>query len=198
MGARVNYTYLTLDEAFEYTVLEYPFSFWQYGKSCEMIPDETANIEIMTEYFTSVSNITFFGDEDIKTYGSHYYQSAAEMGYYGYETKEFEGLLKALPTNTNPHATFLPEKMTTEFDGKLLNDVNEWLVTDANHIIYINGALDTWSATAVPVNKNIDSEWFFLKDKHHGTARISEMTSSEKIKLVKTLEKWLSIEIDTN
>ena len=31
LGAKVSYTYLSLGEAFEYAVLEYPFSFWQYG-----------------------------------------------------------------------------------------------------------------------------------------------------------------------
>ncbi|NQW37238.1 MAG: hypothetical protein HQ471_09550 [Flavobacteriales bacterium] len=196
MGAGAKYTYLTLAQAFEYTVLEYPFSFWQYGQDCDKIPNNKASIEDIVTYLTSVSDITFFGDDLIKNYGSHYYQAAAEMGYYGYQTKEFKNLLKALPTFTNPHATFMPNKMTAKFDGTLLKNVNEWIKADAHKMIYINGALDTWSATAVPPNKNVDSEWFFLSGKHHGTARIANMTASEKEKLIVTLEKWLSIKID--
>ena len=90
---RPDFTYLNLGEAFEYTVLEYPFSFWQYGRDCALIPSENASIEDMTAYLLGVSDITFFSDQMMKDYASHYYQSATEMGYYGYETKDFEGLL---------------------------------------------------------------------------------------------------------
>ncbi len=196
LGAKVNYTYPTVEEAFEYTVLEYPFSFWQYGQDCSAIPDENASTAQMVTYLLSVSDIAFFGDEQIKKYGSHYYQSAQEMGYYGYETSKFEGFLVALPNDENPQATFVPNKMEVEFDGQLLKDVNNWLEKGVDRMAYINGALDTWSATAVPQSEKGDSEWFFLKGKHHGNARIKEMTDAEKERFTATLEKWLSINIE--
>ena len=196
MGSRSDFNYLTLEQAFEFTVLEYPFSFWQYGKSCDLIPGDSASIEELTAYLLSVSDISFFSDQMMKNYGSHYYQSATEMGYYGYETKDFKGLLKALPTNANPHATFLPNKMKYTFDGQLLKDVNKWLKTEAHKFIYIYGAIDTWSATAVRPNKKVDAQWFFMEGKHHATARIANMNDSEKNRLIQALEKWLAIDIE--
>ena len=196
MGAGSEFSYLNLEQAFEYTVLEYPFSFWQYGHSCDIIPNNMASIEDMAAYLLSVSDISFFSDQMMQAYGSHYYQSATEMGYYGYETKDFKGLLTALPTNSNPHATFLPNKMKADFDGQLLKDVNKWLKTEAHKFIYINGAIDTWSATAVRPNANVDAEWFFMEGKHHGTARIANMNDAEKTRLIQALEKWLAIDID--
>jgi len=198
LGAKASFTYFSLEEAFEYAVLEYPFSFWQYGRDCEAIPGKEATVEEMATYLLSVSDIVFFGDESIRTYGSHYYQSAAEMGYYGYETKDFEGYLLALPNDKNPMATFVPDKMEVTFDGRLLKEVNHWLDRDANRMIYIYGGIDTWTGSAVPQNDKVDSVWFFLKGKHHGTARISGMTEAEKEKFRTTLEKWLSMEIDTD
>ena len=196
MGSRSEFSYLNLEQAFEYTVLEYPFSFWQYGHSCDIIPNNMASIEDMTAYLLSVSDISFFSDQMMQAYGSHYYQSATEMGYYGYETKDFKGLLTALPTKTNPHATFLPNKMKADFDGQLLKDVNKWLKTEAHKFIYINGAIDTWSATAVRPNANVDAEWFFMEGKHHGTARIANMNDADKARLIQALEKWLGIDIE--
>ena len=195
LGAKVDYTYHTFEEAFEFTVLEYPFSFWQYGKDCGAIPDESASVDDMVTYLLSVSDISFFGDEEIKKYGSHYYQSAEEMGYYGYETKDFEGYLVALPNDENPQATFVPNKMEVTFDGKLIKDVNLWLEKGVDRMVYINGAIDTWSATAVPQSEKGDSEWFFMEGKHHGTARIKNMTASEKERFRSAMEKWLSMEI---
>jgi len=195
MGAGANYNYLSLDKAFEYAVMEYPFSFWQYGADCDSIPSQTASIEELTTYFLSVSNPTFFSDEMIQRYTSHYYQSATEMGYYGYETSEFEDYLTELPTDTNPMALFFPFEMSDEFDGQLLNDVNQWLKTDAHKIIYIYGEIDTWSASAVPPNDKVDSEWFMLPGKHHGNARIKFMTPAEKKRLIGILESWLDVDI---
>ena len=195
LGVRVEYSYLSLSEAFEYAVLEYPFSFWQWGHDCNKIPTKKATIEEIAKHFIAVSNISFFSDNTIRQLSSHYYQSATEMGYYGYETSEFKDYLIDLPTDSNPMALFYPFEMADTFDGQLLNDVNLWLNTDADRFIYIYGGNDTWSASAVPTNENVDSEWFILKGKHHGNARVKSMTSTEQEKFISTLEKWLSIKI---
>lgn len=191
-----SYTYLTLEQAFEYAVLEYPFSFWQYGHDCDKIPNEKASIEAIITYFNAVSNITFFSDQLIEFYGPHYYQSATEMGYYGYETQAFEGLLAALSTKTNPHATFLPNKMKAPFNDEILKGVNAWLKTEDNQFIYIYGGIDTWTATAVPAIKKVHSAWFFMGGKHHGNARIKNMTTTEKKRFISTIERYLSLNID--
>ena len=191
----VSYTYLTINQAFEYAVLEYPFSFWQYGHSCNDIPNSKDSLEVLANYLEQVSSITFFSDEIIELYGPHYYQSATEMGYYGYQTKGFEKLLTTLPVTSNPHATFLPNKMTPPFNGELLKNVNSWLLKEDNTFIYIYGSLDTWSATAVPPQKKDHSIWFFMDGKHHGNARIMQMTAVQKIKLITTMEQWLSLKI---
>jgi len=194
-GARLEFTYLTMEQAFEYAVLEFPFSLWQWGYPCEEIPQSSATLTEQIEYFIDVSGIGFFADESIARFGSHYYQSAAQMGYYGYETGDFKGLLKAIPT-PNPHAAFVPLKMPLTFDGSLLEKLNNWLPENGNQIIYIYGAMDTWSASAVPYSDKVDAVWFMMEGKHHGSARIRNMNPEEKQKLVATLEKWLDLKIE--
>lgn len=195
IGAKINFSYLSLSEAFEYAVMEYPFAFWQWGHSCDDIPPENSTIEEMLEYFLIVSGIKLFSDQGIRQFSSHYYQSATEMGYYGYETGKFKEYLIDLPTDANPMALFYDFNMEDEFDGQLLIDINAWLKTEGDHIVYIYGELDTWSASAVPPNNNVDSEWFMLKGKHHGNARIASMNPEEEKRLISTLEKWLSIKL---
>jgi len=196
IGAGLKFTYLTFEQAFEYAVMEYPFSFWQWGHSCLNIPGNETSLEDAVEYFVSTKPLALFGDQDIKYYGPHYYQSATEMGYYGYETYKFKDLIKSLPTDTNPQATFIPNKMDVSFDGSLLKDIHEWIESKGNKFIYIYGFNDTWSACALQPSDKVDSKWFFLKDKDHGEARIAHMSDEEKQRLVTTLERWLSIKID--
>jgi len=196
-GAQLEFTYLSMEQAFEYAVLEFPFSLWQWGHPCEEIPEPTIPLVEQVEYFIDVSGVDFFSDAEIEQYGPHYYQSATEMGYYGYETDDFKGLLKAIPT-PNPHATFMPEKMSVTFNGALLEEVNNWLPENGNQIIYIYGAMDTWSASAVPYSDKVDAVWFVMKGKHHGSARIRNMNPGEKQKLIATLERWLDLTIEIN
>ena len=193
---KLSFTYLTFEEAFEYAVLEYSFSFWQYGSPCNRIPDKDTPLSNAVDYFFSVSDLGFFSDSQIERYGSHYYQSATEMGYYGYETEDFSGLLKALPLKPHPHATFMPGKLEVPFDGTLLKEVHEWLESEGHHIIYIYGGSDTWSATSVPPSDKVDALWFMLKGKNHGTANIRNMTKEERQAFISALERWLEMEIE--
>jgi hypothetical protein len=195
-GAKLNFTYLTFEEAFEYTVMEYPFSFWQYGNDCAEIPTDSVSLFEATEYLMSISDIGFFSDRTMKYMSPHYYQSAQQMGYYGYETDKFKDLLKAIPDN--PHAAFVPNKVPVKFDGSLLKKINRWLPNNKEEFIYINGALDTWSATAVPPNYGKNSIYFFLEGTHHGSARIKNMNAKQKAELIYTLEKWLNIKIKSS
>ena len=83
-GAKLKYTYLTFEEAMEYAVLEYPFSFWQWGGVCNEIPSADATLDEVLDHFLEVSGISFFSDIDMERYAAHYYQAGTQMGYYSY------------------------------------------------------------------------------------------------------------------
>ena len=61
--------------------------------------------------------------------------------------------------------------------------------------IYINGALDTWSATAMPANDARDALYYFLEDQSHGTARIRNMTDEQQDEVKANLERWLGMPV---
>ena len=195
-GQNLSFTYLNLDEAYEYAILEYPFSFWQWGTACDDVPDKSEHLDTLLQHFIDVVGLEFYSDNSMESYASHYFQSAEEMGYYGFEIDKFKGLIRHLDNSVNPSAIFTPFKMEVQFDGRLTNKVYDWTQTADLPFIYINGANDTWSATAVPEVKGSKSLWFFMKDKSHGDARIKNLTTSQKSKLTNRLEGWLGQEID--
>ncbi len=193
LGKDLKFNYLSFDEAYEYAVLEYSFSFWQYGHDCGLIPDSSDDLETKLQHFIDLVGLDLFSDRDMEAYASHYYQSGTEMGYYGYELQDFADLLQHIPTDQNASAVFMPGKMAKEFKPDLTNQVAAW-AQRADHMIYINGALDTWSATAVPANDQTNSLYFFLEDKHHGTARIGNMSPAELELLHSKLTEWLQLD----
>lgn len=195
-GQGLEFNYLTFEQAFEYAVLEYPFSFWQWGASCEDIPSKKAPLEDVISHFLDVSGLAFFSDVSMTAYASHYYQAGSEMGYYAYETDDhLKGLITALKDD-EPSAIFMPNKMPITFDGKLVNKAAEWMTKNGNQFIHINGNADTWSATAVRPTKGLDAHWFFIAGADHGQARIKNMSAADKAKLIEALEGWLDIEIE--
>ncbi len=194
-GAQLNFNYLSMEEALEYSILEYPFSFWQWGNDCDSLPKEGAAIEEILYHFVSVSGIDFFSDKGMNDYASHYYQAGSQMGYYGYDISDFKEYLKALPTDKNPSAVFMPNKMKVPFNNELILNCLDWLEKEGDQFIYINGNSDTWSATAVRPNKRRDALAFFMNGKDHGAARIRNMDDKDKEQLNKALERWLNIEI---
>lgn len=195
-GAKLDFSYLTFEQAFEYAVLEYSFSFWQWGAHCEDIPPAQAPVDTLLEHLLSVSGLDFFADQSMKAYASHYYQAGTQMGYYGYKTDPFKGLLKALPIQPHPSAIFMPGKMPVTFTGELVRKVYTWVNEHGNNMVYINGDADTWSATAVRPSGKTNAVFFFLPGKDHGQARIRNMSDAERTKLVNTLEEWLGLELE--
>lgn len=195
-GQKLEFTYLNFEQALEYTILEYPFSFWQWGSLCQEIPGPEVGIDSMLSHVFKISDLGFFSDRDILKYASHYYQAGRELGYYGYQTKPFRGLLKALPTDQNPSAVFMPGHMPVQFNGTLTNKVYEWSQTKGERIIYLCGSSDTWSSTGVPKSDKVDSAWFFLPATDHRAARLKNLSPSERKRFVDTLERWLEMEIE--
>ena len=194
-GAGYQFTYLSLEQAFEYGVLEYPFSFWQVGAAtCDEIPDaKAAELDDVLQHFMAVTGLSLFNDESMAAYASHYWQAGTEMGYYGYETDDFKGLLKAL--SNEPSAIFMPGKAPMTFEPSLVTKVYEWTQTKASQMIYINGGMDTWSATGVPPSDKVDALWFIMPGKDHATARIRNMAEEDRNLLLSTLGKWMKEEL---
>ncbi len=197
-GAGQTFTYLTFEQAFEYAVLEYSFSFWQWGHSCEEIPPADAPVDTLVGHLLAVSGLDFFADQSMKAYAPHYYQAGTQMGYYGYKTEPFKGLLKALPMKPHPSAVFMPGKMPTNFHDSLVKNVYAWLSTNGHRFIFINGDSDTWSATAFrpPAGRQLDALFFFLPNTDHARARIRSLRADQRQLMIDTLERWLGLEIE--
>lgn len=189
-GAGLEFSYLSLEEAFEYAVLEYPFSFWQWGHDCETLPQRDTTLEAALAHFVDVVGLAFYADATMEAYASHYWQAGDEMGYYGFESAPFKDLLKVVK-DEEPSAIFMPSKAPMLFEPSLVQRVYDWTQREANQMIYIYGGIDTWSATGVPASDKVDALWFVLEGKHHGNARINKMETEQREMLLETLRGWM-------
>lgn len=192
-GQNNEFSRLGIEGAYELAVLEYSFSFWQLGGSCEEIPDTKMETDTILEHFLGISGVAFFSDDVIDGYAPFYYQMGNEMGYYGYETTDFREYITVV--GEEPSAVFWPTDVSTTFHPELTRKAQKWMTNELERVIYINGALDTWSATAIQPDAKLDAVLFNLEGKDHRTARIKNMTDTELTILETTLERWLGTDI---
>jgi len=194
-GADLNYKYLgSLDKAFEYAVLEYSFSFWQWGHSCATIP-KGGDFDDALAHFLSVSDIGFFSDRDMTGYASHYYQAATQMGYYGYNIQPFKEYLTQF--KENPLASFAPiGSNPPPYNNSLNEKVDQWLKDKGNNFLYIYGGSDTWSADRIIPSAKVNSKSFILPGTDHGRARIRNMDAKMKQSFAEQLKQWLGADVD--
>jgi len=190
-GLKFNYTG-SIGKAFEYTVLEYSFSFWQWGRSCDSIP-ATESVDKCLDELLKVTNISFFSDKDMQNYGPHYYQAASQTGYYGYNIVPFRKYLKHF--SSNPSALFPPKSATIQpSTGELNKKVEAWLMEKGNNILYIYGGIDTWSAARVLVSDKVNSKSFLIPGANHGTARIKNLPVPMQHEFTQLVKSWTGLD----
>lgn len=182
-----------IEKAFEYTVLEYSFAFWQWANSdCFEIPDSTATCSELYNHLSKNSPVDLFSDSGIERYEPFYYQAFTEIGYYAYETEKFERLLEFCDGSNK---VWYPENFEEEFDSNVMRDINNWIQNEGDNIIYIYGENDPWGATGVQLIGETNSLKMVLDNGSHRT-RIKHFDEKDKEIILSTLEKWLDIDIE--
>jgi len=181
-----------LESAFEFAVLEYPFSFWQWGQSnCDQIPGKEANPKQLFDELNKVSGFSLFSDKEAKYLGPLFYQSFTELGYYNfdYNSKEVLNLLETDPKAS--YKVFLPHNIPVVYNPDVLKNIYSWLQEKGRNIIYVNGGNDPWSGGAGMRLKGKTNSFEVLKDKGTHATRIKDLSVSDKAKVYTKLSDWL-------
>ncbi len=183
------------EAAFEYTVLEYLFAFWQYGEEsdCDVIPGAEATDEQILDHLVEVSSPYYYADSGFLFYQPLFYQAYTEIGYCPYVYDHVKDYLQADPQPS--YRAFAPRGVDLIFRPEVMQDVIPWLQTQGQRIIYIYGAIDPWTAAALDPAAGLDALKIVQPGANHGV-RIAGL--DQKNLVIQTLERWLNIRIDAS
>ncbi|MBP7273498.1 MAG: hypothetical protein KA974_06630 [Saprospiraceae bacterium] len=176
---------------YDYTVLEYEFSFWQWSGHCEAIPSETVGNDSLFNYLNSViPALGWFDEKSIRFFAPSYYQFYSQLGYYeyDYEIPRFKKWLK----NEKYPSFVIAEKTVAAptFTKSYLRKMKKFLRKKVDRMIFVYGEYDPWGATAVELNRKGDALKFVVNDGTH-RARITDLAPEQKKIAYAALEKWL-------
>lgn len=183
---------IPMAEVLDYSVLEYPFAIWQWGTPVDQIPEPTASAADLFKHLMEISEPSYFSNE--QPYVSFDVQACRELGYYGYDTAPFKGLLTIKSTKGYLNKLMLPTELIdkVEFRPELYHKVYNFLKDNDPKMIFIYGEIDPWSATRVPTFRGKKNEQIYIQPRGSHRARISNMPEEMKKQIMDQIHAWLA------
>lgn len=183
-----------LDRAYDLSVLEYSFAFWQWGTPCESIPKKYASSKALFKHFNMINPFTFFEEKSIENTRPFFFQAMTELGMYGYDIKPFKKYL-----NDTANITFdftMPAGHHEKFNPETMKDVDVWLKEYGNNMLYIYGQNDAWSSTAVDPGDKTNAVIMFNPGGSHAS-RIRSFPTQMQDSIYTVLEKWMEVDLSS-
>ena len=176
-------------QAYELTVFEYSFAFWQWGViNCDSIPVIPKSPYKMVRHLDYVAGIGWISNEGISRLQPFFYQALAEIGFYGYNITPFKGLVSY---TENPVFDFsAPDGISIKYDPEPMRELDNFVRHEANNMIFIYGETDPWSATSVDLTYNTNSIKIVKPGGSHLT-RINNLPEEQKKIVIEILKEWL-------
>ncbi len=191
-GKNIQFTQIPIEEALEYAVLEFPFSFWQWGGKCNKIPRNQASPTELFKYLNSIIGLDFYSDKTYYEFLPSYYQHITELGYYGFDTTKLKDLLTIAVNPTNKR--FAPQNADLTYNSEYMTQVEDFLVNQGHKILYIYGGYDTWFACAPKIKPHVNALKMVLEKGSHKT-RIKDFSVDDRQLIYSKLQNWLGYSV---
>jgi hypothetical protein len=180
-----------VEKAIDYTILEYSFAFWQWGRPISTIPSMNLTAEELYKHLIDVVGYDFFEEKSVTDLQPYFWAALTEQGIYGYETAPFKKYL-----NTEEIYKFdwaFPEGITKEYDLKPMQEIKSFLDTTASKMLFIYGEYDAWSSTAVELTDDASKRevYKFVRPKGNHRDRIRNFDEESQKRIYGIIDSWL-------
>lgn len=178
-------------EIFDYSVLEFSFSFWQWGHSIKELPVLSCPDKTLFDYWQKVSSCNYFDIESGKANAPFFVQAHRQLGYYAYDTRPFRKVIETKSTEGYVEKLFLDKDQIFPFDPAVSLAVDQYLRKSARKVMLIYGGIDPWSASAATAGNNPGVVKIVEPGGSH-KSRISNLPEGLKKQAIDTLNSWLN------
>jgi len=182
---------LDLDQVFELSVLEYPFSFWQWCVPLDEIPQPNATSQALFDHLYRGIDFSYFSEQEAIATGPFFFQAYTQLGYYAYDASYLKDYLRYFNTDIVSNELMVPEVgFAPVFDNLSIEKVSRRLLKADARMLHIVGANDPWSATSPDVTGLKNSIQIVDPQGCHLT-RINNLPDDLKSKVKQILSDWV-------
>ncbi|WP_269844534.1 alpha/beta hydrolase family protein [Actinokineospora bangkokensis] len=181
----------SLDKAYEMTVLDTVWAFWQYSTEadCASVPAATASTDELYAFIDQVAGFSFYSDQGVLPYAPYYYQAATQLGWPSLRFAHLRGLTRypgLYQANSN-----LPPALRSRHQALPMLDVDQWVRTSASQMLFVYGGNDPWGAEPFTPSRR-DSYSYTAPGANHG-ANIEALVPAERDAAKATLLRWAGL-----
>ncbi|HKU43788.1 MAG TPA: S28 family serine protease [Polyangiales bacterium] len=196
-GQGLTFEAIGIEPAFEHLVQEFRIAFWQYGTTadCSRLPQPAAAAASLLRAITDRVPLNLSSDQNlrsVRSFETYYYQAAVELGQYGPMEQHLEDLIQHPGTYTmDRYAPQVPSKV---WNPATMIDIGEWVKTKAEHILFVYGENDPWTAGAFEFDPARDIHGFVVPGGNHGSSLTARSLPPESLELAyDVLERWTGV-----
>jgi hypothetical protein len=176
--------------AYEFMVLEFPFSFYQWGSfHLDSIPQQFDGVRKMMKPMLSLGLVDFYFQSTLQGLMPFMVQAYRELGYYNYDLDQLKPYLRKIKNSSN--IAFVPEELRFNYDDQIMNKVYDYIHNEGDRMIFIYGELDPWSSTSVNPDSRTDALKMVLQGGSHAT-RIHHFSDEEQKLIMNKIKHWLN------
>ncbi|MBB2940707.1 hypothetical protein FB565_000411 [Actinoplanes lutulentus] len=179
----------TADRSYEMTVLDSVWAFWQYSLAadCASVPvAATATDDEIYNWVDSVAGWSFYTDQALEYYWPYYYQAASQLGWPSLKFEHLRGL-RDYPGLYTANSS-LPKELRRAHNPVPMIDVDLWVKTSSQRMLFIYGENDPWGAERFKPSKR-DSALFVAPGANHG-ANIARLNPADNAAAKAMLQRW--------
>lgn len=183
--------YVPTSVIYDLCVLEYQFSFWQWGASVSEIPVAESDSVVFSYFMKSCEPNYFSRKNDLESFSV---QAVKDFGYYGYNVEPFKKYINVNDVEGYYKKVMLPEAWAdTEFNDYNYRFVTDFLTDNDPKMIFIYGEWDPWTASGVTWlrDRNKENIHIYIQPGGSHRARIGTMSENVQKEILDTLDKWL-------
>ena len=174
--------------AFEKSIVMLEWIFWQNYpvEYCALyfpaVPEDDASLYNLVASFVGSG----YPDSALDDSMAYYYQAETQLGKQAFSTTHLAGLLKheATPFDWSPAGT------NPVHDPEPMQDIQDWVKTQADGILFLYGEYDPWSGGAYDIATNPKLVKVVAPKQPHA-AMIDNLTPTDRDLVLRTIESWI-------
>lgn len=183
----------TLDKAYEAVVLDYTWAFWQYSllADCAGIPvAATASDQEIWDTVDTISGFSAYTDQGLETYTPYYYQAGTQLGSPDIKQPHLKGLSRY---GYQPPRDFVPRDIPMTFKPGVMADVDAWVRTHADRMLFVYGQNDPWGAEPFHLGYGVKDSYVMIAPGANHGANVAKLQDGERALATARILQWAGV-----
>lgn len=196
-AAEHGYTYRRVrgsDHALELQIAEFAWALWQSGlgaTDCDKVPSAGDSAQVLFDYLQkTLDPVASYADQNQQDFLGYYYQAGTQLGWADSPVDRLKDLLKYEYRGARD---YVPDDIPMAFQPKAMADIDSWVRTGGNRLLFVYGSNDPWSVERFALGHGTrDSAVHTVPGASHG-AVLAGLPATEQAAATAMIRRWAGL-----